>query len=398
MAYQGIDNWRAIYAPMLRMRSGHADPIGFDEDWDDGDLDAWGEVTTEEREKVTVEKPAQPAQTGFESPSFQFTFPKESDPGRASADQNAAMKGVDPGKVAGVGGLFDLARTFIGTPYVFGASGPDAFDCSGFVKYLFERKMGVSLPHSAAAQVSATKPISREELQPGDLIFYRYGRLGHVVDHVEVYMGKGKQIGTSNPTDDLDIDNVDWDNVAGFGRVGGGVAADPMGPKPKSRVIQEPVPRDRTQVPGALAGGNQSSFVNTLAEIMTDDTVAVRKTRTPAFKGPEAGIKAQLYRGFLDAGRQDLARMVSTKDFKTWIAAESGWRTDATSPANNHGKANDGLFQVWRGHSYNANGQVARMSAYEQAQLIAQNFSHLTPDAIRSYAAAIRSGTYHGWG
>lgn len=116
-----------------------------------------------------------------------------------------------------------------------------------------------------------------------------------------------------------------------------------------------------------------------------------------SFKGPGGGVKAQLYQGFMDAGRPDLAAMVSTPEFQKWIAQESGWRADATSPANNHGLANDGLFQIWRGHKFNANGQVASMSPYDQAQIVAKYF-HLTPADIRRYAQQIQAGEYAGWG
>lgn len=121
-------------------------------------------------------------------------------------------------------------------------------------------------------------------------------------------------------------------------------------------------------------------------------------SREVAFKGVTGSIKKQLYQGFMSAGRPDLAAMVGTKEFDIWIRQESGWRPDATSPANNNGLANDGLFQVWRGHPFNSRGQVASMSPYEQARLIARNFSHLDPSDIRRYAAAIQAGTYSGWG
>jgi hypothetical protein len=110
-----------------------------------------------------------------------------------------------------------------------------------------------------------------------------------------------------------------------------------------------------------------------------------------------ADIKQQLVEGFLAEGRQGLADMVHTREFHVWIQQESSWIPDITSPPNNQGLANDGLFQIWRGHSYNNEGQVAKMSPREQAQLVAKKFE-LTPEKIRKFCNEIESGTYRGWG
>lgn len=115
--------------------------------------------------------------------------------------------------------------------------------------------------------------------------------------------------------------------------------------------------------------------------------------------GPGGGIKKQLIQGFLDAGHPELARMVRTPEFKTWVGAESGWNPKAVSPANNQGKANHWLFQFWAGHPWVqdilASGR--NPSPYEQAKLAATKFS-LTPNDIRTYDEQIRAGTYKGWG
>jgi len=116
----------------------------------------------------------------------------------------------------------------------------------------------------------------------------------------------------------------------------------------------------------------------------------------------QGSVKAQLYQGFLDAGRPDLARMVYTADFDTWIRAESGWRVDAVSPSfPGHGR-NYGLFQFWEGHpwtqAYLQGPLTWTADAYTQARLVARYFPHLTPDDIRRYARQVRAGEYRGWG
>jgi cell wall-associated NlpC family hydrolase len=81
----------------------------------------------------------------------------------------------------------EVARAQIGKPYRWAASGPDAFDCSGLTMYAW-RAAGVSLPHSTNAQWAATTHISRSELQPGDLVFFRG------LNHVGLYSGGGMMI------------------------------------------------------------------------------------------------------------------------------------------------------------------------------------------------------------
>ena len=74
--------------------------------------------------------------------------------------------------------------------YEYGSGGPNTYDCSGLTSAAWA-KAGKSLPHNAAAQYSATTRISRSELQPGDLVFYR--SLGHV----GIYVGGGQIIDAS---------------------------------------------------------------------------------------------------------------------------------------------------------------------------------------------------------
>lgn len=116
--------------------------------------------------------------------------------------------------------------------------------------------------------------------------------------------------------------------------------------------------------------------------------------------GPGGSTLAQLRQGFLDAGRPDLAKMVGTGAFDTWIGAESGWDPNAVSPANNQGQKNGGLFQFWYGHDFSNSAEGANSfnaSPYQQAIWAAKNFS-LDPGDIRGYARQIRSGSYPGWG
>src|SRR2546425_6770233 len=74
-------------------------------------------------------------------------------------------------------GAVGVAMSQLGKPYVWAAAGPDSFDCSGLVVYSFGA-VGKSLPHSTYALYSMGAPVSRDQLQPGDLVFF--DGLGHV--------------------------------------------------------------------------------------------------------------------------------------------------------------------------------------------------------------------------
>lgn len=77
------------------------------------------------------------------------------------------------------------ARALIGSPYRYGGHDPSGFDCSGLVWYVFQ-SLGVDLPRSSRQQRQGLAPISRDELQPGDLVFF-----SAPVDHVGIYLGAG---------------------------------------------------------------------------------------------------------------------------------------------------------------------------------------------------------------
>jgi cell wall-associated NlpC family hydrolase len=80
-----------------------------------------------------------------------------------------------------------IARTQLGVPYVYGGASPGGFDCSGLVMWVYGR-LGISLPHNAAALYGTGRPVSPSHLQPGDLVFF------HGLGHVGIYIGHGRMI------------------------------------------------------------------------------------------------------------------------------------------------------------------------------------------------------------
>ncbi len=100
----------------------------------------------------------------------------------------------------------------LGKPYVWGAAGPGAFDCSGLTMYSW-RAAGVSLPHSSAAQYSTLPHVSQSELQPGDLVFF-----GSPIHHVGMYLGKGVMVAAPSSGRVVQIQKVFRSDYVGAAR------------------------------------------------------------------------------------------------------------------------------------------------------------------------------------
>jgi cell wall-associated NlpC family hydrolase len=98
----------------------------------------------------------------------------------------------------------DVALKYRGAPYQWGGVGPSSFDCSGFVRYVYAQ-VGVSLPHNAAKQYEHGIPISRDNLQPGDLVFFDGLR------HNGIYIGEGRFIHARQTGRRVNIGALDGD-------------------------------------------------------------------------------------------------------------------------------------------------------------------------------------------
>lgn len=77
----------------------------------------------------------------------------------------------------------------VGTPYAWGGDDPDGFDCSGFVKFIYEKMADIDLPRIAREQRSHGKAVAVSQLKPGDLVFFATTRRRHVTSHVGLYIG-----------------------------------------------------------------------------------------------------------------------------------------------------------------------------------------------------------------
>jgi cell wall-associated NlpC family hydrolase len=99
------------------------------------------------------------------------------------------------------GGAVGIAMQYLGVPYVWGGASPSGFDCSGLTMYVYAQ-VGVSLPHHAATQYTLGVPVSRSDLQPGDLVFF--DGLGHM----GMYIGGGQFIHAPHTGDVVKISSL----------------------------------------------------------------------------------------------------------------------------------------------------------------------------------------------
>jgi cell wall-associated NlpC family hydrolase len=126
--------------------------------------------------------------------------------GPAPAPQAAAAAAAPAPAGGGSGAAQAAVQTAlaqVGDPYVWGAGGPNAFDCSGLTQYAYAAA-GISLPHSSRMQSQLGSAVSRSQLQPGDLIFYY-----SPVSHVSMYIGDGQMVHASTSGSPVKVVPVD---------------------------------------------------------------------------------------------------------------------------------------------------------------------------------------------
>ena len=127
----------------------------------------------------------------------------QQDVAQATYEQALADGAYDPNvPAARYGHVVGIALQYLGVPYVWGGSSPSTgFDCSGFIMYVFAQ-IGVYLPHHAASQFAYGTPVSREQLEPGDLVFF--DGLGHA----GIYIGGGQFVHAPHTGDVVKISSI----------------------------------------------------------------------------------------------------------------------------------------------------------------------------------------------
>lgn len=340
----------------------------------DADRNYLDELTTTPEERKLAEK----------------TFAQQT-PGSSAAFQAAqAATGMTLGDFT----LKMLARE--GMEYEWGGtSAKTGFDCSGIINRIMTNAGYENYPRHSSAIYEHSKKIPLEKaIKTRGAILYTEG-------HIAISLGNGKTIEAMG--EDY---GVVKGNAHGRFKYGGllpellpgkaQVSRQKKGRKPAPLKRGKPMVQAVNPVDYDDPFASFSTAMPLLVNDVVEEVQGLRKRGTkPATD--LSSVERQMRRGFLEAGRPDLARMVGTTDFYMWVNQESGWKRNITSAANNQGLPNDGFFQVWRGHDYNANGEVRKMTAREQAYLVATKFD-LTADDIKRYARQIRDGSYEGWG
>ena len=127
---------------------------------------------------------------------------------------------------------------FLGVPYRRGGNSAETgFDCSGFVRAMYEQTVGLILPRRADEQAAATQVIERRDLQPGDLVFFN--TMKRTFSHVGIYVGGGKFIHSPKPGAEVRVENMQvsyWQQrFDGARRVYGSA------PVPAATLLQQPL-------------------------------------------------------------------------------------------------------------------------------------------------------------
>ncbi len=147
--------------------------------------------------------------------------------------------------------VLNMARKYIGVPYVYGGESPRGFDCSGYTKYVFGR-LGIKLPHSSRRQFKMLRPTSK--LRPGDLVFYRTYTPN--VSHVGIYVGGNRFLHAPSTGKRVRYTNMRYrywrKRYAGARTVFKGVNNDPGKEDPKTDPQNDPK-KDPKQDPARMA-------------------------------------------------------------------------------------------------------------------------------------------------
>ena len=129
--------------------------------------------------------------------------------GAPSAKEPAPSGPAASGKAAVA---VQTALAQVGKPYQWGGSGPSSFDCSGLTSYAW-RAAGVSLPHNSQMQYNATARVSRDDLRPGDLLFFY-----SPISHVGIYIGNGQMVDAPYSGKDVRVRSIFRGDFVGAGR------------------------------------------------------------------------------------------------------------------------------------------------------------------------------------
>lgn len=178
-------------------------------------------------QQVTIEEKVGEARELYETLGRKYREALAAQAAAEAAAEQAAQESADAGRGGGatippppapngnVASVLAAAYSVIGTPYQWGGTTPETgFDCSGFTSWSWAAA-GVYLPHSSAAQYASLPHVAREDLQPGDLLFFY-----SPISHVSIYVGGGRMIHSAHTGTVVSVVAVYWDSFVGAARPG----------------------------------------------------------------------------------------------------------------------------------------------------------------------------------
>ncbi|SFU27666.1 Cell wall-associated hydrolase, NlpC family [Polaromonas sp. YR568] len=169
------------------------------------------------------------------------------------------------------------AMGFLGVPYKRGGNTAETgFDCSGFVRAIYEQSVGLLLPRRAEQQAAATQRIDKNELQPGDLVFFNTMR--RAFSHVGIYVGDGKFIHSPKPGAEVRVESMGvsyWQR-----RFDGARRVTPQGSAPQDTAAQrtaafqasaQPVTQPAADLQAANAAAPQMTAAQQMQQVLQQE-------------------------------------------------------------------------------------------------------------------------------
>ena len=123
----------------------------------------------------------------------------------SSGSSSGSSGSSSSGSEGGNSKLVDLAKSKMGCKYVWGATGPNTFDCSGLMLWA-HKQMGISIPRTSLEQSRSGKAVSKSDLQVGDLVFFK--TTSAEVGHVGIYIGNNEFIHAPNKSKPVKVDSL----------------------------------------------------------------------------------------------------------------------------------------------------------------------------------------------
>lgn len=130
-------------------------------------------------------------------------------------NNNKVINNTHQSKAALQQAIVNYAEQFLGRPYVWGATGPNAFDCSGLTSYVY-RHFGYNIGRTTYQQIDDGTPVALNDLQPGDLLFFGNPS---APDHVVMYIGNHQYIQAPQPGQNVDISSWNWGGIVAARRI-----------------------------------------------------------------------------------------------------------------------------------------------------------------------------------